>query len=316
MKPIYHILNGRTYTAFDGLTSELDIDVTKNYLFDIDYLSILSVQGDKAQEFLQGQLSCDLNKVNQQTMQQGAMCNLKGRVLALMDVIKGSENDVLLILPEDLLTDTQASLAKPAMFSKVTLHKNTDYECFGFYAEQPDDITPFNISLNNTAHTVVYHEDFCCYSLGQHFYMLLVKTNRAQALRETFFQRSQYRGSLAWHALRLQQMHMEIYPGSRGLFLPHRLNLQNTGYLSFDKGCYKGQEIIARTHYRATLKHELRVVTISSDNALVSGQSLVEDDSERVIGELIDFCPTAKNTYLILVSILIGETTKYRLVTT
>jgi folate-binding protein YgfZ len=311
MIPINHIVNNRSLTAFAPLSKELEFNSSKNYLFDLSHLSILSVIGDKAQEFLQGQLSCDLRKVDKQTMQQGALCDLKGRVGALMDVVYWSDKDVRLILPEDLLTQTQASLAKPAMFSKVTVEKNNDYECFGFYSQQPQDITPFDLNLNTIAYTVVYDDNICCYALGDDFYLLLVKTSVAPALRDRFIKQTQYRGSLAWHALQLRLKRMEIYPESRGLFLPHRLNLQNTGYLSFDKGCYKGQEIIARTHYRATLKHELRLIEIHTNEVLASGLNVLSDD--QVVGEVIDYCPIKGDTYLVLVSILMSVTTGLRI---
>ena len=306
-----YIINTRSFTSSTPLTTELEFDSSKNYLFDLSYLSVLSVIGDKAQEFLQGQLSCDLRKVDKQIMQQGALCDLKGRVRAMVDVIYWSDKDVRLILPDDLLTETQASLAKPAMFSKVTIEKNNDYECFGFYSQQPKDITPFDLELVNIAHSLTYDDNFCCYALGDDFYLLLVKSSVAQALRDRFIKQTQYRGSLAWHALQLRLKRMEIYPESRGLFLPHRLNLQNTGYLSFDKGCYKGQEIIARTHYRATLKHELRLLEIHTNEVLASGQNVFSDD--QVVGEVIDYCPIKEDTNLVLISILMSVTTGLRI---
>ena len=97
---------------------------------------------------------------------------------------------------------------------------------------------------------------------------------------------------------------LSIYPESRGLFLPHRLDLHLTPYLSFDKGCYKGQEIIARTHYRATLKHELATYLVNTEEQLFSGQKLFKSDESIELGELVDFSYLDKNQYLIAVSII------------
>jgi folate-binding protein YgfZ len=110
-------------------------------------------------------------------------------------------------------------------------------------------------------------------------------------------------GSLTWHTLKLYQKQIDIYPESRGLFLPHRLGLHLSQYISFDKGCYKGQEIIARTHYRATLKHELKTYIIRTEHPLYSGQKLYNVNEETEIGELIDYSMLGDNTYLIAVSI-------------
>jgi folate-binding protein YgfZ len=107
--------------------------------------------------------------------------------------------------------------------------------------------------------------------------------------------------------LQLKQQRIEIYPESRAVFLPHRLGLHQRDYISFNKGCYKGQEIIARTHYKATLKHELKVFTIQTDATLKSGLRLLAPDSDQEIGELVDYAPIGDGLYLIAASILIDS---------
>lgn len=305
MTTISYQINTRALTAFAPIDEELSYESDKNYLFDLAYLAGLHVAGERAHEFLQGQLSCDVRKVNEQHMQQGAMCDLKGRILALLDVVDWHEHGIQLILPRDLLLNTKASLAKTAMFSRVTLQPS-DYQIFGFYLQNENDITPFDIKLSNISYGVTSEESYCCYCLGNNFYLLLVEKAHVPLLQKQFSTCMQERGSLAWHALQLQQKRIEIYPESRGLFLPHRLGLQLSGYLSFDKGCYKGQEIIARTHYRAKLKHELKLFKIFTKETLHAGQKIVNDDNVEM-AELVDFCPTGKDEYLIAASILIDH---------
>jgi folate-binding protein YgfZ len=316
MTTLSYQINTRQLTAFAPLAEELAYDSDKNYLFDLAYLAGIHVAGDRAQEFLQGQLSCNLLEVNEHQMRKGALCDLKGRILALLDVLNWSGYGFQLILPRDLLPSTKASLAKTAMFSRVQLKHESDYQLFGFHLQNKDDFVPFNLKLSNTPYQVVYqdknslpsppsHDGVCGYCLGSNYYIFLVDVGHAQALHDEFLKRSQLRGSLAWHALQLQQERVEIYPESRGMFLPHRLGLQLSGYLSFDKGCYKGQEIIARTHYRAKLKHELRIFKIKTDEALHSGQKIFNDAGEVEVGELVDFCPIGDvGEYLIAASVV------------
>ncbi len=297
-----YYVNNRPYTALSALSSELVYDHDKNYLYDLSYLGVINMVGDKSREFLQGQLSCDMRDVNSQQMRPGAMCNLKGRILALLDVIDW--HGIQLILPNDLCTETQASLTKTALFSKVQLNASTSYRLFGFYLQNRDDIIPFSMNLPKERFSVIYEDKYYCYSLGNGYYMLLIKPEDATAITTLFSQRLQYRGSLAWRVLQLQQLHLEIYPESRGLFLPHRLGLQNSGYLSFNKGCYKGQEIIARTHYRAKLKHTIKVFNAQSPEPIQSGKQLFSKDSMVETGEIVDYCPTGDGQYLIAASVL------------
>lgn len=298
-------VNTRSLTAFAPLAHEMNYESDKNYLFDLSYLTAIDVVGEKALEFLQGQLSCDVRKVTQTSMQQGALCNLKGRVLALLDLVKWSNQGVYLILPHDLMAETQANLAKTAIFSRVQLNPMVNYQLFGFYLQNQEDLIPFNIDLPENRHDVTYQDSYCCYSLGNHRYILLVESKYTEEISAPFKKHLQWRGSLAWHAIQLKQQQIEIYPKSRGLFLPHRLGLHLSGRLSFDKGCYKGQEIIARTHYRATLKHELKVFKIETKIMLQSGQALFAANSDVEIGELIDYCPLGDNKFLVAASLLI-----------
>ena len=306
-----YIINSRPYISAEALPHELSVEPHKNYLFDLSYLSGIHIQGAGALEFLQGQLSCDTREVTSIQMQQGAMCNLKGRVLALVDVIQSDSYGVQLILPSDLIEDTKASLAKTALFSRVALHDAQDYGLLGFYVQNPDDICPPHIMLPNSPYAVSQASNYYCYHLDKHCYIFLVPTAEISLLSQPFKEKSQWRGSLAWHALQLQHQRIDIYPESRGIFLPHRLGLQDRGYINFKKGCYKGQEIIARTHYKAKLKHEMRLFTFNTDEVLSSGQRLVDPDTNQDVGELVDFCPLGNKTFLIAASVLIEAKQDY-----
>ena len=297
-------INNRSLSAFSPLTSELTYDNKKNYLFDLSYLTGIHVGGEQAQQFLQGQLSCDLREVNHHQMRQGALCDLNGRVLALLDIVNWKDRGFQLILPKDLQAATQAALAKTALFSRATLQPSIQYICLGFHLQNPLDIQPFDHQLSNTAYEVIYQTNACCYCLGNNFYIFLIDPSEAPAVRDQFIKNNQWRGSLAWHALQIEYQRVDIYPESRGLFLPHRLGLQLSGYLSFNKGCYKGQEIIARMHYRAKLKHELKIFKIKMASPLYSGQKIFSDQGKTEIGEIIDYSPIGNSEFIIAASII------------
>jgi folate-binding protein YgfZ len=235
-------------------------------------------------------------------MIQAAQCNLKGRILALMDVLNW--NGLKLILPQDILEQTQNSLSKTGLLSRVSIKEEQKYTILGFYLQNPHNLIPNSVYLPKDLYAKAKSTSFCYYHLGHGFYIFIIDKNASSELSAPFVEEKQILGSLTWHTLRLKQRELTIYPESRGLFLPHRLDLQQTQYLSFDKGCYKGQEIIARTHYRATLKHELATYIINIEEQLFSGQKLFKSEENIEIGELIDFSYLDKNQYLIAVSII------------
>lgn len=297
-----YLVNTREHTTFTTIQDELSLDPHKNYLFDLSYLSSLDLIGPRSGEFLQGQLSCDVRDVTPSQMRQGVMCNLKGRILALLDVVDW--HGIHLIVPNDLLADTQASLAKTAAFSQVKLSPNSTCQVMGFYLQNHNDNILFDMPLPIERYGVVYNDHGCAYHLGNGYYIVLISSSMASSLCEPFIQKNQWRGSLAWHVLQLRRLQVDVYPNSRGLFLPHRLGLHLSGYLNFNKGCYKGQEIIARTHYRAKLKHEMKRFTIQTNKPLQSGLKLISDAIE--VGELIDFCPINENEYLCAASVVLN----------
>lgn len=299
----YYQINSRAFSAYLPMPEELSYEKNKNYLFDLSYLASIAVVGEKASDFLQGQLSCDLCLVDNAHMRQGVLCNLKGRILALLDVLDWKNHGFHLVLPKDLVEETQRTLMKTALLSRVTIENVPHYKVFGFFLQNPDDLYPINLKLPTERYDVVADDNHCCYYLGHDFYIILVHTDAIDAMQDPFIQHSQWRGSLLWHALALQDQRIELYKESRGLFLPHRLGLHLTGHLSFNKGCYKGQEIIARMHYRSTIKHQLIIAQITTDKPLQSGQPLFAPDTLIEVGELVDYCPMGNDHFLIATSL-------------
>lgn len=298
-----YLIDTRSYSAFQPLELELQYQSNKNYLFDLDYLATLSVVGSKAAEFLQGQLSCDIRAVTENDMRQGVMCNLKGRILAALDVLLMEQHQFTMVMPYDLRADIHTLLIKPAMFSRVQVSCSS-FRVFGFYMQNENDLLPAGLSLPSERYAVTRHEHMWCYHLGGGYYLFLVESHYADVLVKSFLSADQYRGSLAWHASQLQRLRVEIYPGSQGMFLPHRLDMHHSGYLSFDKGCYKGQEIIARMHYRSTHKYALICLKVHTDCDLSVGMPLYDEDGHNIVAELIDYCPLGNNEFNIVVSVL------------
>lgn len=297
----YETINERPYSCVHPLSDELKLHADKNYLFDLAYLGGIEVRGEKSADFLQGQLSCDVMRVDATKTRQGIYCNVKGRILALLDLIFWN-NLFHLILPQDLIEKTIHSLNKTAFLSRVALNA-TPLQCFGFSLQSKDDLLPPYFNLQSPEESVFFNEKIFAYRLNPQDYLIISHLEESAFIKKTFEEHQQMRGSLAWHARQLQKGRIEIYPRSRALFLPHRLDLHLRNYIDFDKGCYKGQEIIARTHYLATGKYSLFIKTIQHPQKPSAGLPILSRATQKAIGELIDFCPIASDQYLIAASL-------------
>ncbi len=111
------------------------------------------------------------------------------------------------------------------------------------------------------------------------------------------------RAAQEWRYFDLSQGIPQIYPETSALFLPHELNLHQLGGLSWDKGCYTGQEIIARMHYRGKLKNHLYRAHIQTSASPRLGGELYFRHLETVsvVGSLVDYRQISYNLYQLLV---------------
>ena len=214
----HYFIGSRRYGIMSPLTEELSFLDSDKTLFNLDYMGAIKISGINAREFLQGQLTCDVNLVNETTMQRGALCNLKGRILALVEVVLWN-SDFYLLLPNDLLIQTIASLSMVAQISRVSLDHIPSIKINGVLNAENLPVNPGEV-LNSDAS--------CCYCLTANRHIYISHDPLTLDLAQ--------KGSLAWHFLQLQDQNLEIYPETRALFLPHRLNLHNTGFINFNKG--------------------------------------------------------------------------------
>lgn len=280
----------------------MTVSTAKNLLFPLHNMGIINLEGDASSTFLQGQISCDVRAVTSSQVQHGALCNLKGRVMALLDVIDWQ--GIKLMLPKNLLEKTQTSLAKTAMLSRVRLSQNENLKIFGFYYHDDQKPRPLGLSLPSQPLELSHNQNACCYSLTESLFILIVNDNAVDELIQPFFDAGLIGDEKQWHELTLRQKMIQIYPETAGEFLPHRMDLHLSGYLSFDKGCYKGQEIVARTHYRAKLKHKLGLFKMDSAILIKPGMKLLHAEDNSELGEIIDCSNIADNQWILAASIL------------
>lgn len=200
-------------------------------------LSLIRTTGTATSTFLQGQVTCDVTKVNEQQSALGAHCDAKGRIQATFHLFKQQE-DYYFLLPKSVAPHLLQCLKKYAVFSKVTLTE----------IEAPELLEKFKHTLwsdNN------------------------------------------------WQLQDIRNGIPTIYPETIGEFTPHQINFQLINGISFNKGCYIGQEIIARMHYLGKLKQQMYRVSFSSNQPPVPGTKIYTAQKQE-IGILVN-AATANN---------------------
>ena len=211
-------------------------------------LGALSAEGLDAGKFLQGQLSNDVVKLATGEAQLTALHTAQGRVQALLRLFRAQETLWVAVLPRELIAAVVASLRQRVFRAKLTLSDaSADWQVLGASAAPP-----------NSMHARVDASGRC----------LLLRVAADPAPGQPLRSRD------AWRALDVAAGVPQVYAGSQAEFVSQMLNLDLLGGIAFDKGCYIGQEIVARAHYRGRVKRRLQRFALAADTAPVPGASV------------------------------------------
>jgi hypothetical protein len=214
-------------------------------------IAVLRARGPDATAFLHGQLTCDLHATPPQTHVLGAQCNAKGRVLHLFRLCRDGD-DWLLLLPAALAEDALAVLRRFILRRKLSLALDPSLTASGLIAQDGACRLPSPGQLQR---------DDTGLLLG-------LPGTQPRALLLAAPQDPVRQGpginDDTWLLLDITAGLPQVLPGASGLFVPQMLNLHALGAVSFNKGCYPGQEIVARMHYLGSLKRRMYLARIAS----------------------------------------------------
>ncbi len=232
----------------------------------LDSFELLQISGEDSAKFLQGQLTCDLDGFASGSCQLGAACNNKGRVYANFRLIKLGD-DFFLSMQPGVLEIAMQTLQKYIPFYKAQMNDASHrFKRFGLTGNKATELlkTIFpalpekNRSANVGGNIIINLSD----NLPR-YELWLEDINNAdiQARIETLPRREKS----AWDILDLQAGILLIEDGDTSLYTPEELNLDLAGFISFNKGCYTGQEIVARMHFRGKANKRLFLASFVAD---------------------------------------------------
>ena len=220
----------------------------------LPHLGVIRATGEEAVKFLQGQLTQDVAQLSLSQAHLAAFCNAKGRMQASFVVFKRSENDILLVCSRDLLAQTLKRLSMFVMRSKVRLSDaSADFTLFGLAGSAIYSIAggarPAWSKLDfDTANLIFLYP-----GAGQARALWCAPVGTpAPACPEL--------PTDSWHWLEVQSGIAMITLPIYEAFVPQMLNYESVGGVNFKKGCYPGQEVVARSQFRGTLKRRAYLV--------------------------------------------------------
>jgi folate-binding protein YgfZ len=261
----------------------------------LDHLGYLLVQGPEAKKFLQGQVTCDINQVTANHTQRGGHCNIKGRMLFsfLAVSLPGAENgsdSIALIMHRDLVERARQAFAKFIVFSKAKLYTEQDYRLLGLQGSHSSTLLSESApELPIAAGDAVQTGDLVAVRVAGERFLCLVKNEKAVAQWKTWAEQSSLHGYNLWQLADIRDGLGQVLPGSEELFIPQMLNMHLTGGISFKKGCYIGQEVVARMQYLGKLKRHMRRLQVNDGTLPAPGAPVYssETESAQSVGNVV-----------------------------
>ena len=260
-------------------------------LIKLEHLSILEINGKGSFELLQGQITSDMEKVSQDNCVMGSVCDIKGRVMSSFVVAKNEKgrDSFFLVGETKALEATQIILEKYQPFYDCSLRLREETK---FYAiEEGRLLSDFPESKLDIS--LQYYDSFFRLHYLEKKYHLVAFTES-----EEFKGYNISNDKLPWELDEIINQNFEITSEVINKFTPHELGYHLNTRIDFEKGCYTGQEIVARMHYRAK---KLPEILVRSTNKEVEDLTKVYDKDNKVVG-LILSCTKADSNYHCLLS--------------
>jgi tRNA-modifying protein YgfZ len=259
-------------------------------LLPLEHLGALRARGRDVVPFLQGQLSADVAPLGAGQSLLAGYHNPQGRVLALLNLIELEPGDVLLVLPRELAQTMLKRLSGFILRSKVELTDATSTFRFHGLVEVGAGAAPappFASHLPLASHHVARLGDTRAVSQGGRARRWLLATPAGSSPGAAGLGLDTCKPAAAemWQRLAVEAGEPQVYAATSGEFVAQMLNLDALGAIAFDKGCYTGQEVIARAHYRGRVKRRLQRFHASAAGLPAPGASGVLGDGRafRVI---------------------------------
>ncbi len=281
-------INERSETEFENI-----YDADKTHLFDLSWRSLLKVSGSDAQTFLHGQFSNDLSKLNGSNSQLSSYSTPKGRLLGVFRITRMTE-DYYLSLPTDIADAFIKRLQMFVMRSDVKIEDLSDtWVSTGISGNDSDQL------LQAAALEAPGDVNACCCN-DEHMpliirvpgegkrFELYAPLEQMKAFWSRTIETAKPVSSNYWKLQQIKAGLPEIYADTQEAFVAQMVNLHIIDGVNFKKGCYPGQEVIARLQYLGKLKRKMYRASSDAVELPSPGSTVIVEDSDQPSGSIVE----------------------------
>ena len=281
---------------FGNPAQELSVTLTGEVLVDLGHRGLIAISGEEAEGFLQNLLSNDVRLVSDTQSQLTSLNTPKGRMLALMRLFK-REGVFYLSLPRSMVEPTLKRLRMYVLRSKVSLEAANDaLVSFGLSGTHAAERLHQVLGNAPDAPDMVQHGAGVSVirlpsaRVDQQRFELYGELEPMQKLMQALDVHATPVGSTSWDLLDTLAGLPDVYPETLEAFVPQMANLERVGGVSFKKGCYPGQEIVARMHYLGKPNRRMALLRAPDADSVMPGHAVVTTASEAA-GDVVRAAP-------------------------
>lgn len=266
----------------------------------LSHEGILAVRGSDAGKFLQGQLTCNINYLSLEHASLGARCMVKGRMQSSFRILPEG-NGYLLAMASELLELQLADLKKYAVFSKATLTDETAaWARFGLQGGAAA-LQALGLEVPAAAGSTVRHEGLIAIAVSAERAELWVPAEQADSVRQRLAATVPEGNLNDWLLGQIRAGIGQVMGPTRELFIPQMINLQAVDGVSFKKGCYTGQEIVARMQYLGKLKRRQYRLALDQQEIPAPATEIFSPTHGSSVGEVVMAASTGQGCELLAV---------------
>lgn len=285
---------------FGNRTRELRASKSGQIIAERGSQGLIQVRGKDRASFLQGQITNDINNiVGQPQSMLAAVCNHKGRTQSLFRVFE-RDASLWLSLPAALIPATLDRLRLYVLSADVQL-EDASSALHSFGLSGPKAADALKATLGQSPEDIdqcLHHQGISAIHIraaqGMQRFELYGEAAPLSKLYEQLNVDSAPTSEEAWRLTDCRAGLPQLYPQTCEAFIPQMLNLQAINGIAFDKGCYTGQEVIARMQYRGELKRHM-VIIESQGQPLKPGDELHIENNKAAIGKVVDMVENGAN---------------------
>jgi hypothetical protein len=257
--------------------------------------AIIEIRGTDAQRFLQAQLGIDVMTLSGNRAPLGGWHNPRGRLRALLRIVR-LDSSWLLLLPRSQQANILNKLAMYVLRADVQLNGSTQLRVAALLGDASAWLAKYCPGLEAEASAIASAGDASCIRLGAQLYQLVGTQDALTALTNDLETGTEDEFGLAEIEMGVPSVEAAVAEQ----YLPQMLNLDLLGAMSFNKGCYPGQEVVARTHNLGSVKRRMRRFAASAGIHVIVGENIESQDG-AVVGNVLSAAQDGERTQLLAV---------------